>query len=232
MIYPDWNAKKLKESSQSYLLISGIQHYLFCPRQWGLIHIEQQWAENYFTASGEIMHNRVHDSDSSYKRKELLSLMSLRVFSDKLKIEGVCDAVEFRSDENGVELFGRPGRWSIMPVEYKRGESKADQSDILQVVAQATCLEEMFGCRIEKCAIYYGKTHSRDYVQLDSSIREKLIKTLDEMHKFYDRHITPKTQKNSKCKSCSLIDICVPSLFDEQGHRVAEYIQAHIEDKV
>lgn len=212
----------------SYLLISGIQHFLFCPRQWGLIHIEQQWAENFLTASGEVMHNRVHDSDSSFKRGELLSLTSLRVFSDKLKIEGVCDAVEFRSEKDGIELFGRPGKWSVMPVEYKRGESKPDESDIMQVVAQALCLEEMFGCTIIRCAIYYGRTHSREYVHIDENMRCRLIKTLNNMHKYYDGHLTPKANRNKKCSSCSLIDICVPSIFEEKS--VSAYIQSHIEE--
>lgn len=212
----------------SYLLISGIQHYLFCPRQWGLIHIEQQWVENFLTASGEVMHNRVHDSNSSFKRGDLLSLTSLKISSDRMRIEGVCDAVEFRSDVNGVELFGRPGKWSVMPVEYKRGESKPDESDIMQVAAQALCLEEMFGCRITKCAIYYGRTHSREFVRLDEDMRNRLLKILDEMHRYYDRHITPKARKSRKCSGCSLIDICLPMIFEEQS--VSKYIQSHIEE--
>ena len=174
------------------------------------------------------MHSRVHDGGSSYKRGELLSLNSLRVSSESLRIEGVCDAVEFRSSSDGVELFGRPGKWSLMQVEYKRGESKPDDSDILQVVAQTVCLEEMFNCRIDRASIYYGKTHSRDYIQIDDAIRNKLVKVVEEMHRYYDRHCTPKAVKSRKCSSCSLVDICVPEIFEEQS--ASEYIQIHVKD--
>jgi CRISPR-associated exonuclease Cas4 len=213
---------------ESYLLISGIQHFLYCARQWGLIHIEQQWAENFFTADGEVLHDRVHDRDSSYKRGELLSLNSLRVSSDTLKIEGICDAVEFHASEEGVELFGRSGRWTILPIEYKRGTSKLDDSDILQVVAQAVCLEEKFSCSIEKCAIYYGKTHSREYVLITNEIRNKLRSTVEEMHRYYNTHTTPTAYKTRKCNSCSLLDICVPSIFEKET--ASEYIQSHIKE--
>jgi CRISPR-associated exonuclease Cas4 len=214
---------------ESYLLISGIQHFLFCPRQWGLIHIEQQWAENFFTAEGEVLHNRVHDRDSSYKRGEFLSLNSLKVSSDTLKIEGVCDAVEFHASEEGVELFGRPGRWTILPIEYKRGATKPDDSDVFQVVAQAVCLEEKFCCSIEKCAIYYGKTHSREYVIITDEVRNKLRKTVEEMHRYYNTHTTPKAYKTRKCNACSLMDICIPSIFREET--AFEYIQSYMKEE-
>jgi len=212
----------------SYLLISGIQHYLFCPRQWGLIHIEHQWAENSFTADGEVLHNRVHDSDSSFKRGELLSLTSLRISSEKLGIEGVCDVVEFRSSSDGAELFGRPGKWAVLPVEYKRGGMKRDECDVMQVAAQALCLEEMFKCKIERGAIYYGKTHRRDYFEIDDDLRGRLIMTVEEMHSYYDRHCTPKAYRTKKCSNCSLLDICIPSIFEEQS--VSEYVKSHVKD--
>ncbi len=158
----------------------------------------------------------------------MLSLASLRVSSNELGIEGVCDAVEFRSASDGVELFGRPGKWKIMPVEYKRGGTKRDECDIMQVAAQALCLEEMFGGRIETGAVYYAKTHSRDYFEIDDGLRSRLIKTLKEMHSYYDRHITPKAHRTKKCTNCSLLDICIPSIFEEQS--VSEYVQNHIKD--
>mgnify|MGYP004554867675 CR=1 FL=1 len=214
---------------ETYLLISGIQHFVFCPRQWALIHIEQQWNDNYFTSDGEVMHERVHDDNSSFKRGELLQVNSLHVKNDVLKIEGVCDAVEFRSCDNGVELYGRHGHWSILPIEYKRGKTKANDSDILQVVAQAICLEEMFCCTIEKCAIYYGKTHSRDYITITDSLRNRLASIIFDMHKYYNQHYTPKGVKTEKCNSCSLCDFCVPDLFSLKKN-VNEYIKEHIKE--
>lgn len=213
----------------SYILISGIQHFIFCPRQWALIHIEQQWCDNYFTSEGQVMHERVHDDNSSFKRGELLQINSLRVKSETLKIEGVCDAVEFKLVEKGVSLFGRSGYWSILPIEYKRGRIKIDDSDVLQVVAQTICLEEMFCCRINRCALYYGKTHKREYVEITESLRDKLIKVVSKMYEYYDKKYTPKGCKSEKCNSCSLRDICLPDLFSIRTN-VSDYIRDHIRE--
>lgn len=212
----------------SYLLISGIQHYLFCPRQWGLIHLEQQWAENQLTAEGEEMHSRVHDSNSSYKKGELLSLNAMHVFSRKLQIEGCCDVVEFHQSDTGIELFGRSGLWTIMPIEYKHGISKDNDSDVLQIVAQAICLEEMFNCQIDRCALFYGKTHSREYIELNDNVRNRLNKVIEEMQQLFTRHSTPHAYKSKKCSSCSLFDICVPTIFEKET--VSDYIKEHIKE--
>ncbi len=158
----------------------------------------------------------------------MLSLASLRVSSEKLGIEGVCDVVEFRSASDGAELFGRSGKWTVLPVEYKRGGTKRDECDVMQVAAQAFCLEEMFGCRIVRGAVYYGKTHSRDYFEIGDDLRVRLIKTVEEMHSYYDRHCTPKAYRTKKCSNCSLFDICIPSIFEEQS--VSEYVQSHVRD--
>lgn len=83
-------------AEEDYLQISGVQHFAFCRRQWALIHIEGQWAENARTVSGAILHERAHDAGLSKKRGDLVTVRGLRVFSATLGISGECDVVEFR----------------------------------------------------------------------------------------------------------------------------------------
>ena len=135
---------------KDYLLISGIQHFSFCRRQWALIHIENQWKENQLTAEGKVLHERVHDSHVITKRKDVITLRGIPVRSEELMIVGECDAVELIPDENGFELKGRTGKWHIHPVEYKRGKTKSDDCDRLQLAAECMCLEEMLSCHVLK----------------------------------------------------------------------------------
>ena len=131
--------------ADDYLALSGIQHFCFCRRQWALIHLEQQWAENLRTAEGRLLHDRCHDDSLREKRKDLLILRGMRVVSHRLRLSGACDVVEFRSDPTGVPLQGQSGLWLPMPVEYKHGSSKQGDADRLQLCAQAMALEEMLG---------------------------------------------------------------------------------------
>ena len=108
-------------TEDEYLMLSGIQHFFFCRRQWALIHIEQQWEENYRTADGRVMHRNVHDAGFHEKRGDLVISRAMAVSSQRLGISGECDAVEFRKDSSGIEIFGLEGRYSVTPVEYKRG---------------------------------------------------------------------------------------------------------------
>ena len=142
-------------TDEELLQLSGIQHFSFCRRQWALIHVEQQWAENVLTAEGRIEHNRVHDSKVTDIRNGKITMRGLKVQSHKLGISGECDAVEFIPVDNGITLNGREGQWSVAPVEYKHGTIKSNDCDRLQVAIQAMCLEEMFSYRIDKAYIFY-----------------------------------------------------------------------------
>ena len=139
--------------------ISGIQHFIFCRRQWALIYIEQQWNDNVRTIEGEIVHEKCHDEKLVEKRKDLLISRGMRIFSRKLKVSGQCDVVEFKQSEKGATLFGHKGLWQPCPIEYKRGKPKEDVSDILQLCAQAICLEEMLCCDISEGYLYYDEIH-------------------------------------------------------------------------
>lgn len=194
---------------EDYLLISGLQHFSFCRRQWALIHIEQQWADNERTVDGEIMQKRVHDPSASESRTDTLIIRGLRIKSDELHITGTCDVVEFhRDDHNGVTISGHRGRWIPIPVEYKRGHSKQDHSDELQLCAQAICLEEMLACEIHSGFLYYGETHRRQVVEFSENLRTEVKMDLQEMNRLYHRGYTPKARQTGACHNCSIQNIC------------------------
>lgn len=148
-------------SEEEMLALSGIQHYSFCPRQWALIHVEQQWVDNVLTVEGGLVHKRAHDQGIREKRGDLITIRGLDVHSYSLGLRGQCDVVEFVSDDEGVSLAGEQGLWRVVPVEYKRGKSKRIDADRLQLCAQAFCLEEMFCCDVREAFLYYGSAHSR-----------------------------------------------------------------------
>ena len=136
-----------------FLMLSGIQHYAFCKRQWALIHIEQQWQENLHTVVGELFHKKAHDKFSYEKRGDVIITRGLPIHSRELGISGECDIVEFQEKENGIKLFGRSGTYQPYPVEYKKGSPKNTEADILQLAAQAMCLEEMFSISVPEGAL-------------------------------------------------------------------------------
>ena len=167
---------------EDFLQLSGIQHFVFCRRQWALSYIEMQWQENVRTAEGRILHEKAHDPSLKEKRGDLLIVRAMPVHSREMGVSGECDVVEFHKAPEGISLAGREGTYIAIPVEYKRGIPKTDDSDILQVAAQAMCLEEMLCCKIPKGYIYY------------------------------EQRYTPKVKISKRCNACSLKDICVPVL--------------------
>lgn len=207
---------------EDYLQLSGLQHFAFCRRQWALIHIENQWAENLRTVDGHILHEHVHNPEHRESRGNLLIVRGLAIHSRQLGISGQCDAVEFRRSPDGVPLQGREGVWLPYPVEYKRGSPKENMADELQLCAQAMCLEEMLCCSISEGALYYGETRRRTAVQLTAQLRVQVQTLLTEMHQLYHRHHTPKVKPIKACNACSLKDICLPKLMNRK--RVADYL--------
>lgn len=199
-------------AEDEYLMISGIQHFKFCRRQWALIHIEQQWEENVHTVMGELMHKRVHDPYITEKRKDVLVVRALPISSRALGISGECDVVEFHKCEDGIQLHGHRGLYSIYPIEYKKGKPKLTQEDKLQLAAQAMCLEEMFSAEILEGAIFYGETRRRENVEIDETLRDEVRKMFQEMHQYYERKYTPKVKYSKSCNACSLKEICLPKL--------------------
>lgn len=215
-------------NEDDFLPLSGLQHFVFCPRQWALIHIEQQWAENYRTADGELMHEKAHDADSTESRRDKYIVRGMRIFSPMLGLSGACDVVEFRRSASGVSLSGKEGRWLPYPVEYKRGEPKDDDSDALQLCAQALCLEEMLCCDIPEGALFYGKTRHRQTVAFTPELRQRVADTAGEMHRLYERGHTPVVKSSKKCNACSLKELCLPALSRKKS--VEAYLRSAMEE--
>ena len=215
-------------AEEDFLQLSGLQHFRFCRRQWALIHIENQWHENYFTVDGSLMHENAHDGEKRESRGDLLILRGLPVFSRTLGISGQCDVVEFRRDPGGVSLRERDGLWKPFPVEYKRGKPKEHSADELQLCDQAMCLEEMLCCDIPQGALFYGEPRRRTAVDFTPELRKDVRDCLTEMHQLYERGYTPKVKPGSMCRACSLKDLCLPSLTRRRS--VAEYLNAGKED--
>lgn len=218
----------MEYKEEDYLMLSGIQHFAFCRRQWALIHIEQQWAENEHTITGELFHKRAHDTYFAEKREQVIISRGLPVHSRTMGVSGVCDIVEFRESEQGIEIFGKKGLYKVYPVEYKKGSPKDTEIDILQLTAQAMCLEEMLACQIEEGAVYYGETRHREKVAFTETLREQVKSSFLEMHQLYDKKYTPRVKWSKSCNACSLRDICVPKLGKAES--VLDYIEKQLQD--
>ncbi|WP_339064277.1 CRISPR-associated protein Cas4 [Tepidibacillus marianensis] len=210
----------------NYLLLSGIQHFQFCKRQWALIHIEQQWEENVRTVEGQYLHQKADQPFIREKRGNKLIVRAMPVKSNELKITGVCDVVEFIRDENGVKIDGAEGKYVAYPIEYKRGKPKKNDSDIIQLTAQAMCLEEMLLCEINTGYMFYNEIKHRVEVPLTVDNKNKVRTIVAEMQDYYNRRHTPKVKTESFCKSCSLQNICIPKLMNKRS--VKSYIEGKI----
>lgn len=213
-------------AEEDYLMLSGIQHFAFCKRQWALIHIEQQWAENYRTTAGELMHKKAHDEGSFEKRGDLLIVRGLRIASHELGLSGQCDVVEFHQSEEGIDLFGYDGKWIPLPIEYKHGTPKENKADELQLCAQAACLEEMFQTSISQGFLYYGENRRRSKVEFTQDLRSEMRKTAQKMHEMFKRGHTPNVKSSKRCKACSLANLCLPKL--QKGMDVGQYIKQNV----
>ena len=214
--------------ADDYLLMSGIQHFCFCRRQWALIHLEQQWTENLRTVEGHLLHENCHDETFHEKRGDLLTVRGMRVISHRLRLTGACDVVEFRADPDGVPLAGQEGLWLPMPVEYKHGSPKEIDADRLQLCAQAMALEEMLVCEIPRGALFYAEPHRRELVELTPELRQKTCKMAAEMNDYFARGYTPKVKPGKHCNACSLKELCLPTLCRRVDAQ--KYVQTHLEE--
>ena len=219
----------MTEYTQDDLLpLSGIQHFLFCRRQWALIHIEQQWKENALTAEGRIMHQRADNPFFTETRKGVVIARSVPVASYRLGLSGVCDVVEFTASPDGVKLPNRDGLYLPSPIEYKRGREKHDHSDETQLCAQALCLEEMLSTTIPRGFLFYGETRHRVEIPFTVELRVLVKEMSDEMHNYFSRGYTPRVKPSKACRSCSLADICLPVL-QEKVIAASKYIKQNLE---
>ncbi|MBV8847185.1 MAG: CRISPR-associated protein Cas4 [Bryobacterales bacterium] len=200
------------------LPISGLQHLRFCERRWSLVHLEQQWEENRFTSEGGVLHERVHDGGIE-ARPGIVVARGLYLWSRRLGLGGIADVVEYHRDDSGVALAGRPGTWRPYPVEYKRGQRKWEPSHMVQLCAQAMCLEEMLSVEISAGAVFHGVTRRRTEVRFDTALRGETEALARRMHELNRARVTPPAAYSKKCESCSLYDRCLPRAVSKDVER-------------
>ncbi len=222
-------AKKIY-SDDDLIMISGIQHYAFCPRQWALIHVERQWAENVKTTEGHFLHERVDDPNEREKRKDTITIRAVSLVSYELGLYGIADVVEYHrtSEVKGIILENQTGRWIPFPVEYKLGEPKPDNRDEVQLCAQAMCLEEMHRITISDGALFYGKTRRRVNVSFTPMLKDAVKEFAATMHLLVEKGETPRPVYMPHCKSCSLVNICMPKELDSRKS-VRSYLKSNLE---
>ena len=213
-------------SEDDLIPLSALQHLIFCERQCALIHIEQAWAENLFTAEGKIMHERVHEADRQSRGKVRIEYsMWLRSF--RLGLIGKADVVEFHRKP----VLQKAGSlvWIPFPVEYKRGKPKKDNCDKVQLCAQALCLEEMLDVEVPSGSLFYGKKRRRTDVAFDEALRQQTEDTAIRLHELITSGRTPKPVYMKKCDSCSLMKICLPKTI-ERKRSVKRYLSGAIRE--
>jgi len=212
-------------SEDELLMLSALQHICFCERQCALIHVEQVWLENRFTAEGRIMHDRV-DSGKRESRRDVRIAYTVALRSLRLGLIGKADVVEFHREQTpeGKTL------WRPFPVEYKRGRPKKDNCDKIQLCAQALCLEEMLGRRIGKGALFYGKTRRRQDVAIDDRLRAETEQMAGQLHALFNSRVTPKPVFDKRCPNCSFFSYCLPEKLDGKTS-AGRYLDAIREEK-
>lgn len=216
-------------NEEEFLQLSGIQHFAFCRRQWALAYIELQWQENVRTVEGHLLHENAHDAAMKEKRGDLIIVRAMPVHSREIGISGECDVVEFHRSGEGIPISGQEGKYTVIPVEYKRGKPKSNDVDALQVAAQALCLEEMLCCDIPYGYIYYGEIRRREKIEFTDSLQRKVKDMFAEMHKYYSQRYTPKVKWSKSCNACSLKDICMPLL--NKNISVKSYLDRKIKEE-
>lgn len=200
--------------------LSALQHYLYCPRQCALIHLEQQWADNRQTAEGHLLHHRA-DKPQAERRKGVRTVTAMPLLTLELGITGKADVVEFHPYDAGERAF---------PVEYKRGRPKLHRADEVQLCAQALCLEAMLGTPVEGGALFYGQTRRRRDVAFDGELRELTRRTITETRAMLASGKTPSARYESRrCNACSLLDLCQPKLLGRRS--IETWLQQQLESE-
>lgn len=218
-----------------YLPLSGLQHLLFCERQFALIHLEQTWRENRLTAQGRLQHRRV-DEAATCSRPNTIRATGVWLRSVRLGLIGRADVVEFLLREEPEEKPRTSdhlpaidlSRWYPYPVEYKRGKPKRHDADKVQLCAQAICLEEMLDLSISTGALFYQQTRRRQVIQFDDELRSLTKQLAVRMHTMFETRITPSADYGKHCRSCSLRDACIPQLDHHQS--ATSYLNKLLDD--
>lgn len=200
--------------------LSALQHYLYCPRQCALIHVEQLWAENRFTAEGRVLHEQAH-TPAAGRRRGVRTLTAVPIRSFRLGVAGVADVIELRDEGARCRPF---------PLDYKRGKPKAHRADEVQLCAQAMALEEMFATEVPEGALFYGETRRRFPVRFDAELRRLTAEVAASARAMITGGRTPSpVYERRKCETCSLIEECRPKALG-RAHHVALWLARMVED--
>lgn len=230
-------------TEDNLLLISALQHLAFCERQWGLMYLENIWAENLFTAEGKVLHLRP-DEPETESRVDLRIARGLRLRSLRLGLTGIADVVEFHrlpdavsnggnrtQERTAVRLDDVSGLWKPQLVEYKRGKPKMDYCDEVQICAQALCLEEMLGVNMQSGELFYGKPRRRTEVVFSDALREQTETLAVRLHHLTAAGKTPPGRYEKRCRSCSLLQPCLPKVTSGK-HSPKAYLLKAFDDVV
>ncbi|CAI3366426.1 CRISPR-associated protein Cas4 [Enterococcus cecorum] len=210
-----------------YLMLSGIQHFYFCKRQWGLIHLEQQWEDNSLTMQGQFLHERADNPYITEKRRDKFISRAIHVSSKRLGLSGILDVVEFHKNSSGIKIKGKKGLWQPSIVEYKKGRTKSDYRDIVQLVAEVICLEETLNIKINYSYLYYFESKEKIKIEITEELRNEVVSMSKKMHIYYNNKRLPKAEYFKNCPLCSLKDICLPRI-NKKPKNVANYINERV----
>ena len=219
-------------TDEDMLMLSGIQHYRFCPRQWALIHLEQKWDENRLTIEGQIQHRHVDDPSYRQKCGDRIVLRSVHLVSYQLGLYGISDAIELVPTEDSVNSIHHPsypGLWKPIPIEYKHGHPKQNEIDEVQLVAQVICLEEMYSIHLEYGDFFYWETRHRQEVEITPKLRRIVEDCAREMHSVFKSGIIPGFSVGKHCVSCSLKNVCLPEL--KKCTTVRNYLEKYLKNE-
>lgn len=200
--------------------LSALQHWLYCPRQCALIHVEQVWADNHDTTDGQVKHARVNAVGEEVRRGvRTVTSMPLRSF--RLGVSGIADVVELHREGKA---------WRPFPIEHKRGRPKTHRADEVQLCAQAMALEEMFETTIPEGSLFYGMPRRRTKVIFDTELRALTIQTALSVRACIAARSTPTARYDAaRCDPCSLLELCRPKTL-ARAHASRAWLERMIED--
>lgn len=208
------------------IAIRSIQHYLYCPHRWGLLEIDQAWAENAFVTKANLLHKRVHDPKHHYSSRGKRVFTSVPVYNDleEYNLYGVTDCLEMTEDPDGVFVDESTIKYKLCIVEYKPTQPKKQdyhEEDFMQVFAQKLCVDYVFGSDCE-AVLYYADVKKRIRLPVKEDFQkcdEKIKCLLQEMRDYAAQGLIPAIKKGQKCSGCSMRDLCMPSTRKQKPFR-------------
>lgn len=209
--------------SDDHIPLSYISQYSYCPRRAGLLLLEQQWADSSDTIKGIDEHRNVHEQKTKYHHDKV-EITEMCITSNLMNISGKCDMVEAYPNEKGSCFpFLDKQKYILYPIEYKHGKLRDEEEYILQLCAQAMCLEEMYDCAIRSGAIFYISSHRRVEIELTAELRNKVKNVCEQLCSMLYSQIIPRPEYSPKCRKCSLNEICCPKICCSVDKYLKEY---------